>query len=172
MAHPLVTIHGRQWTDFLSYIKDSIAVIALEESQSSEQVDKLLAQYLSEIESNRDAIFLDTAYGIVGYCNFYNVRPTEGVHDEFKGIYFSGFAVSSHLKRVGLMELNKLHLKAMLRLLDFRLQYPHKVWRPTLTSRILSVIDNNSIDNHLGQYGWYLIYKCLFNAANEKSKTI
>lgn len=172
MPHPLVIVHGLDWKRILEHFKNTIAFLALHDSLSEADVDKLIEQYVSEIESNRDNIFLFTAHGIVQYLNFYNVFPTQGAHDEFKGIYFTGMAVSDHLNRLGLVDLNKLHLRAVLRLLDFRLEEPFKVRRPVLTERVRSVIDNNALDQHLGKYGWYLIYKCLYNAANEKSKTL
>lgn len=172
MPHPLVIVHGSEWTKILNYLKETISFLALHDKMNEEEVCKLIEQYVGEVEDNRQDIFLSTAFGIVEYLNFYKVFPTEGVHDEFKGIYFTGIAVSKHLVRLGLADLNKLHLRALLRLLDFRLEEPFKVRRSILTERIRSVIDNNAIDIHLGKYGWYLIYKCLYNAANSKSKTI
>ena len=145
MSHPLVTIHGKDWTKLLEYFKESIAFIALGDKVLEEDVTKLIEQYVKEVEGNRETIFLATAIGIVQYLNFYKVIPTEGVHDEFKGIYFTGMAVSEHLNRLGLADLNKFHLRAMLRLLDLRLEVPFKVRRPILSERILSVIDNNSL---------------------------
>lgn len=172
MSHPLVMVHGSEWTKILTKLKESIALHALYDGISDEAVQILIDNYVKEIESNRDKIFLSTAMGIVQYLNFYNVKPTEGVHDEFKGIYFTGIAVSDHLSNLGFVDLNKLHLRAVLSLLDLRLEEPFKVRRPVLTVRIRSVIDNNAIESQLGKYGWYLIYKCLYNAANEKSKTL
>lgn len=173
MSHPLVTIHSHDWIELLEYLKQTIYFLAREEDgKTEEEASKFIEIYVKQIEDNRETIFLATAYGIVKYLNFYNVMPSEGVHDEFKGIYFTGMAVSEHLNNLELTDLNKLHLRAMLRLLDFRLAYPHKVNRKLLTSRIKSVIKNNSLDKHLGLYGWYITYKCLFNSANEKSKTI
>lgn len=172
MSHPLVIVHGSEWTKILEYLKQTIALLALHDGIKEEEVTNLIEQYVREVQDNRQDIFLSTAVGIVEYLNFYKVFPTEGVHDEFKGIYFTGMAVSKHLVRLGLADLNKLHLRALLRLLDFRLEEPFKVRRPVLTERIRSVIDNNALESHLGKYGWYLIYKCLYNAANSKSKTI
>lgn len=172
MSHPLVIVHGSEWTKILKYLEQTIALLALHDGIKEEEVTNLIEQYVREVQDNRQDIFLSTAVGIVEYLNFYKVFPTEGVHDEFKGIYFTGMAVSKHLVRLGLADLNKLHLRALLRLLDFRLEEPFKVRRPVLTERIRSVIDNNALESHLGKYGWYLIYKCLYNAANSKSKTI
>lgn len=172
MPHPLVMVHGSEWTKILKNIKEAIAIIALGDGISEEAVATLIDSYVKSIEGNRDQIFLNTAMGIVQYLNFYNVKPTEGVHDEFKGIYFTGMAVSDFLSDLGFADLNKLHLKAVLSLLDFRLEEPFKVRRPVLTERIRSVIDNNAIESQLGKYGWYLIYKCLYNSANQKSKII
>lgn len=172
MSHPLVMVHGSEWTKLLKYLKESISLIALHDGISEEAVEILIANYVKAIEEDKENIFLFTANGILQYLNFYNVIPTQGVHDEFKGIYFTGMAVSDRLIQLGFADLNKLHLRAVLRLLDFRLAEPHKIRRPDLTTRIRTVIDNNSVESHLGKYGWYLIYKCLFNSVNEKSKSI
>lgn len=172
MPHPLVMVNGSEWTKFLKYTKETIVLLADHDGLHPDDIEKLIGRYVKEIEDNRDNIFLATAMGIVQYLNFYNVIPSEGVHDEFKGIYFTGMAVSQHLNRLGLADLNKLHLRAVLRLLDFRLEEPFKVRRLVLTARIRSVVDNNAVDTHLGKYGWYLIYKCLYNAANDKSKML
>lgn len=172
MSHPLVMVHGSEWTKVLKYLKETIILIALNDGISEEAVAILIANYVKAIEDDRDNIFLSTAHGILQYLNFYDVHPTQGVHDEFKGIYFTGMAVSEHLNRLGFADLNKLHLRALLRLLDFRLHEPHNIRRPDLTRRIKTVIDNNAVESHLGKYGWYLIYKCLFNSVNDKSKII
>lgn len=172
MAHPLVQVNGSDWIKILEYTKQTIILLASHDGMSAEDIEKLVGQYVKEIEENRDRIFLNSALGIVQYLNFYNVLPAEGVHDEFKGIYFTGMAVSDHLNRIGLADLNKLHLRSMLRLLDLRLEIPHKISRKVLTARIRAVIDNNSIESHLGKYGWYLIYKCLYNSVNERSKAL
>ena len=172
MPHPLVIVHGQTWTSILNHIKDTISLLALADGKTDTEVEELIRAYVENIEDNRDQIFMQSAIGIVQYLNFYKVFPTEGVHDEFKGIYFTGMAVSAHLDRLGLADLNKYHLRSMLGILDYRLFHPHKANRKVLTERIRSIIDNNAVDAHLGKYGWYLIYKCLYNASNDKSKTL
>lgn len=172
MAHPLVMVNGQEWKKQLGNFSATIALIALAEGTEEKAVDDLIEQYVTAIDSNEETIMLHTAAGITEYCNFYKVLPTEGVHDEFKGLYFTAVAVSVQLTRMGLAELNKLHLRALLRLLDIRLFEPYRANRPLLTARIRSVIDNNAVESHLGKYGWYLTYKCLFNAVNSNSKTI
>lgn len=172
MAHPFIMVNGPDWIRILENFKKTIAYLALQDGIGEEEVSKLIEQYVRAIEDDRINIFKLTADGIVEYINFYKVFPTEGVYDEFKGIYFTGMAVSKRLTQLGLVDLNKFHLKAMLMSLDFRLENPFGASRPLLTERIHSIIDNNMLESHLGKYGWYLIYKCLYNAANAKSKTI
>lgn len=172
MAHPLVVLYGSEWIKFLKHIKETIALLALKDGTDQDTVATLIKQYVDNIEDGRDGIFISSARGIVEYLNFYRVFPTEAVHDEFKGIYFIGMDVSKHLMSLGLADLNKLHLRAMLALLDFRLEHPHKASRSVLTERMRAIIDNNAVEAHLGKYGWYLIYKCLFNASNDRSKTL
>ncbi|MEK7592943.1 MAG: hypothetical protein AAB508_06205 [Patescibacteria group bacterium] len=165
-------LNGSDWVKILEHIRVAIAFLALNDKVEAEEVTKLVEQYAKGILDDRDNIFALTAAGIVEYINFYKVHPKDGVYDEFKSIYFTGMAVSKRLAQLGLVDLNKLHLRAMLRLLDLRLEEPFKVRRTALTERIRSIIDNNVIESHLGKYGWYLIYKCLYNAANTKSETI
>lgn len=174
MPHPLVIVNGSFWVEILSIIKGTIARFALEDGMDDAQVHELLAEYVQVIEGAREEIFIATARDITKYLNFYKVYPTEGAHDEFKGIYFTGMAVSRFLVRLGLTDLNKLHLRAVLRLLDFRLEYPHRVRRPKLTERIRSLIDSGDkeMQDHLGIYGWYMIYKCLYNSASDRAKDI
>ena len=93
-------------------------------------------------------------------------------YDEFKGIYFTGMAVSERLAQSGLLDLDKLHQRAMLRLLDIRLEHPHKAFRKDLSDKVRTVITHGKVLEHFGKYGWYLIHKCLYNAANESSKSI
>lgn len=172
MSHPLVTINGKEWTKYLDHFQHAIGFLALQDGLDEQSVENLISQYHTSIVDDINNIFLQTAMSIVQYLNFYNVLPTQGVHDEFKGIFYTGMAVSDKLVSLGLLDLNKLHLRAVLGLLDFRLDNPHKVRRPALSQRIRSVIDNNALETHLGKYGWYLTYKCLYNSANEKSKTL
>ncbi|MDD5395492.1 MAG: hypothetical protein PHE17_20910 [Thiothrix sp.] len=172
MPHPLVMVNGSDWTKILKYLKETIVFLALHDGISDEAVEILIGNYVKAIEGSKDDIFIQTAIGITQYLNFYNVIPAQGIGDEFKGIYFTGIAVSEHLNNLGYADLNKLHLRAVLRLLDFRLEEPHKISRKALTDRIRSVIDNNAVNEHLGKYGWYLIYKCLYNSVNNKTKTI
>lgn len=175
MAHPYVMVNGDRWIIFLEHFRDTIAAIARLDKKTDAEIAELSDSYVRAIEDNRNKIFLATASGMVRYIHFYNVAPKEGAYDEFKGIYFIGMAVSLRLLDLGLADLNKLHLRAMLRLLDMRLREPYDIRRPTLSERILSLINNGAnlaIDEHLGTYGWYLIYKCLYNSVHGKSRSI
>lgn len=172
MSHPLITIHGNSWIRMLTDFSETISLLALGDGKPEVDVELLVSQYHQAVESNRDHIFLGTAHGITQYLNLYAVLPKEGAYDEFKNIYFTGLAASACLKRDGLVELNKYQLRAILRLLDYRLESPYKIRRPDLTKRIKSIITENLVDEHLGKYGWYLIYKCLFNSANDNSLSL
>lgn len=141
-------------------------------AQATSDAEALASEYAGIVNANREELFRATTQMMVAYINFYRVHPNEGAYDEFKSIYFIGMAMSARLINDGHNELNKLHLRAMLRLLDLRLEVPHKAFRSQLSDRIKKAINNDCINKHYGDYGWYLIYKCLFNAANEKSKTV
>lgn len=181
MVETQLTIRGDEWTKYLNFFQKSITFLMLEDVTSGKVVDTnaieeikhrafvVAKQYYDTVKVNEDDLFKSTALGMSEYVNFYEVYPKEGEHDEFKGIYFTGMAVSKLLVTVGLLDLNKYHLKAVLGLMDFRLENPHKISRKLLTERIKSMIDNNVLEAHLGKYGWYLTYKCLFNSVNERA---
>jgi hypothetical protein len=170
MAHPYIEINKKSWGIILNSFKECIALISSETGSPQTQVEGYLKQYSSAINTNSEAIFTAASHGIHQYINFYKVSPQEGIYDEFKNIYFLGVAITIWLNKLGLVDLNKLHQKAMLRLLDLRLLEPYGAFRPALSSRIVRAINYNVLDEHYGAYGWYLIYKCLFNAASDKAK--
>lgn len=169
MAHPYVTVNGKTWVEILTHLQTALAAISLESGISEADTKALVETYHKTIEGKKGVLFEMAAIGIVEYCNFYKVTPAKGVHDEFKGIYFTGIAVSEYLVQLGLVDINKLHLKAMLALLDFRLS-SRNARRVELSDRVRLVINNNALKEHFGKYGWYLIYKCLFNAAEQQIK--
>lgn len=152
----------------LTYLQETLISIALNNGISEEATEILASQYSEIANKNRERIFEVTARKITEYINFHQVHPRDGVYDEFKGIYFIGTAMSESLLDAGLLDLNKLHQRAILRLLDLRLEYPHKAYRKVLSERIKKTIEHSSVEPHFGKYGWYITYKCLFNAASEK----
>ena len=174
-----LNIRGEEWTKYLNYFQNAITFYILEEVTSGkvtgeqkvieEKADTYARLYYEAVNKNRSEIFESTALSMAEYLNFYQVYPKDGEHDEFKGIYFTGMAVSRQLVTLGLLDLNKCHLIAVLGLMDFRLDKPHQISRERLTKRIKSMIDNNVLDAHLGKYGWYLIYKCLYNSVSDRA---
>ncbi|MBD9359934.1 hypothetical protein [Methylomonas fluvii] len=169
MAHPYIQINGNYWVETLKFLQETIVAIALKEL-SQEEAFNYSATYASLANNNKEKIFNASVLLISSYINFYKVSPREGIYDEFKLIYFLGIAVSIQLKSNGLYDLDKMHLRAVLRLLDLRLHEPHRANRQVLSDRITKAINNGVIQDHFGSYGWYLIYKCLYNAANLRSK--
>ncbi|MCQ8129586.1 hypothetical protein [Methylomonas rivi] len=172
MAHPYIQINGKRWAETLQFLQEIVCQLALRDGVDDETAEAYMQQYQAVADGNNDKIFNATVQRIKTYINFYNVHPSQGIYDEFKCIYFVGMAMSFHLAADGLTDLNKLHLRAMLRLLDLRLEEPFNVRRPQLSDRINKAILNDSIQKHFGDYGWYIVYKCLYNAANDNSKTI
>ena len=168
MAHPYITVNGKHWVEILHHLQTALTAISLKQGNSEEQTEEFTKKYHETIEEKKPILFEVAALGIVNYCNFYKITPDKGVHDEFKGIYFAGVAISKYLVDLGLVDINKLHLKAMLALLDFRLS-KRNACRKDLSERVRTIINNNGLDEHLGKYGWYLLYKCLYNAAENKS---
>lgn len=162
------TISQSFFTDvFSGKITDPVEIAKLEEKSNA-----FAKKYFETVSPIRLELFISAAVEMDKYLNFYQVIPTNGEYDEFKGIYFFGMEISKRLKFLELRELNKFHLKAVLTLLDYRLETPYNIQRPILTERINLMIENDAIEDHLGMYGWYIIYKCLYNAEDEKSKLI
>ncbi|MDI9331777.1 MAG: hypothetical protein QM527_10815 [Alphaproteobacteria bacterium] len=124
-----------------------------------------MKQYHDLITAHQRGIFEKTAFDISQYTSDYRVQVREGIADEFKAIYFLGMNIAKCL--IENQKLKKQHHGAVLDLLDYRLAEPHKANRPKLTARILSMIDKDHIEQNLGKHGWYLLYKCLFNAAQD-----
>lgn len=170
MPHPYIQINKKAWGTILDSLKKCVVLISSKTGSNHAQVEEYLRQYTSIINTNSEGIFTAAATGIYQYINFYKISPREGIYDEFKNIYFLGAAITIWLNKLGLADLNKLHQKAVLRLLDHRLLKPHGAYRKTLSARVVSAINNNVLYEHFGTYGWYLIYKCLFNAASDNAK--
>lgn len=172
MSHPFLQLNSKNWVLILDKLKDLVGALPAREGVPAEEIQRMVQNYHGVIEAYRDYI-LDATYGdLQRYINFYNVKPRDGAFDEFKHIHFIGMAVSRRLNLMGLADVNKYHLRAMLRLLDIRLEEPYRARRPQLTERIRALIDNGAsaaIEQHLGMYGWYLVYKCLYNAAQERA---
>lgn len=169
MPHPYVIVNGKFFAEMSTYLQETLVAIALNDGVSEEAVAIWAAQYADVVNKNRQHVFEITARKITEYINFHQVQPKDGVYDEFKGIYFIGMAITDCLLATGLVDLNKFHQRAMLRLLDLRLEFPHKAYRKVLSERVRKTIENHCIEPHFGKYGWYITYKCLFNAANEKA---
>lgn len=183
MHEPEFYLNGEDWSKYLNFFQRGISYIFLQDISNGTLTDieeqnrvkakglTIAQQYFKAVSENKEEILETTLISIREYLNFYQVYPQKGEHDEFKNIYFTGMAVSQTLVKLGLLDLNKLHLKAVLMLMDHRLDNPHQARRTVLSERISSMIDNNVIDKHLGKYGWYLIYKCLFKATDELKTT-
>lgn len=181
MSETQLALNGEEWTKYLNIFQKSICFILMKDvidgkvtnqadiDSAKEKTSLLAEQYFNEVNKNKIEIFKSTASSMDEYLNFYQVYPKNGEHDEFKGIFFTGMAVSKQLVSSGLLDLNKYHLNAVLGLMDYRLDEPYKVSRKILTERIRSMIDNNVIESHLGKYGWYLTYKCLYNSAQDRA---
>lgn len=132
--------------------------------------DLMRAQYKEFISTN-GALILDQAVLRVNrYVNLYNVAPTDGVLDELKSIYFLGMTIAELLEEVGLEDLARVQVKAVVCLLDIRLYEPYRAARPQLTARVTKAVDDGNLRQHFGEFGLYITYKCLYNAAEERGK--
>lgn len=172
MAHPLIQVNKSSWLDILNVMKDTLPFVIsrLETNHyTASSIDNFVKEYVEIINLKLDDILNGCTGEITRYINSYQVEPRDTL-DEFKGIYFLGVAISAQLERSGHKELKKLHQFTVLHLLNSRLSIPYDALRPQLARRIGWAISNGDIENHLGKYGWYLLYKCLYNAARDSVK--
>lgn len=166
MSHQPELDKGIYFT-ILEVIQTTFGAIMLDEGKIPQVVvESVIEQWAMTVNENYQSLFDNTKAKISKYLNFYNVEPI-GQIDEFKYIYFSGISISEKLEECGMAEHSKYHLKAVLFLLDDRLKTKN-CYREHLSIRIDKAIQYQKIKEHFGEYGWYLTYKCLFNAALDK----
>ena len=169
MPHPIALIRKAEWNQWLEKFKETFALKLLNSGQLSEQaIDQTIFDMVNLVESEKGTVFEMAASAISNYCGIYCVSPKDQLLDEFKHIYFLGTAVAHFLSGKGKSEWARTQLLVVQDLLDFRLMYPLKANRPNLTHRIIRTIQLDKVQDNLGRFGWYLIYKCLFNAACDK----
>lgn len=130
----------------------------------------LHAQYRDFLAKNDKKIVELAVLKVNRYINLYRVSPTEGVLDELKSIYFLGMTIAELLDRVGLGNLSRIQMKAVVFLLDYRLLVPHRAARRQLTERLITAIDDGNLTDHFGEFGLYITYKCLLNSLTERSE--
>lgn len=168
MPHPIAYISKTEWNKWLEIFKETFALISLSERHlSEEETAQTISNLVNLVESEKTTIFERAAHGISNYCGLYYVVPKEMLLDEFKHIYFLGTAVAETLRHNGEKEWATTQLLAVQALLDFRLMQPFKAHRPDLTHRMKKTIELDKMTESFGRYGWYVVYKCLFNAARE-----
>lgn len=149
----------------LEEIQKAMVAVATDEGRIPEEVlEPMNEQWVGVVDRNYKDILNLTYDKINKYLNFYNVQPDKQ-SDEFKYFYFSGMVIAEKLNAEGMVDHEKYHLRGLLKILDHRLEYPYQARRPQLSDRIVKAIENREIDKHFGEYGWYMIYKCLYNAA-------
>lgn len=147
---------------------DLIETVAEEENKTNPI--QYRNDYVKFVITYIDQIVINWRVGVEYYLNFYDVFPSDGKCDEFKNIYFIGTAISQKLQDGGISDLAKFQQIAVMKLLDYRLHKDANTRRPELSFRIRQSINFNKIDEDLGRFGWYMIYKCLFNAAMDAKK--
>lgn len=157
--------------DTLKFFRETVSFLAQDEITDVSVLTDINLRYSAFIQHNRDAIADNMQSELAYYLNFYNVTPANDVYDEFKNFYFLGMAITTELEKRGVKDLVKLQLKAVLHLLNVRLNSvgAHRV---QLTRRLSNAIDNGAIKSDFGRFGWYILYKCLFNAATERVASI
>lgn len=153
----------------LQFFRETITKIADEQGTETSKITDIGIRYAGFVEDNHAKIFENMASELGYYLNFYNVYPSNDVYDEFKNYYFLGTAITKELEQRGMRDLVKLQLLAVQRLLDLRL-HSVEARRQTLTKRMVDAIENGSVAADFGRFGWYILYKCLFNAATERQQ--
>lgn len=140
----------------------------IEHAAKSPQLGTMVTQYTSILNDPYTIVNADSA--IKKYINFYNVLPNDDVYDEFKLIYFLSKEITNKLDSAGLADISKTHQRATLKLLEYRLKSPYAANRVQLTHRIELAINHNKVNEHFGEYGLYILHKCLFNAARDNAQ--
>ncbi len=153
--------------DTLKFFRETVSLLAQHETADVAVLTNINLHYATFIQHNIEAIAENMQSELAYYLNFYNVTPANDVYDEFKNFYFLGMAITTELEKRGAKHLVKLQLKALLHLLNVRLNTVG-AHRAPLTRRLSNAIDNGAIKNDFGRFGWYVLYKCLFNAAKER----
>jgi len=156
--------------DTLKFFRQTVSFLAQDEFLDVSKVTDINLRYSVFIQNNIDVIADNMQSELAYYLNFYNVTPANDVYDEFKNFYFLGMAITTELEKLGVKDLVKLQLKALLQLLNVRLNSvgAHRV---PLTHRLSNAIDNGAIKNDFGRFGWYILYKCLYNSSTERIPT-
>lgn len=153
--------------DTLKFFRETVSLLVQNESNDVSVITNTNLRYAAFIQQNMESIADNMQSEMAYYLNFYNVTPANDVYDEFKNFYFLGMAITSELEKRGIKDLVKLQLKALLHLLDVRLSTV-SANRTQLTKRLSNAIDNGAIKNDFGRFGWYILYKCLYNAAIDR----
>jgi len=123
-----------------------------------------LLKYKQVINDTSDNVYIYAAHQINTYVNLYKIAIKSP--DEYKAIYHIGRGIENQLVGVGLKDIAKVHLFAMVGLLDDRLQTPTKmkpniINKPALTLALTNLIRQDSLEAELGKNGCYMIYKCV-----------
>jgi hypothetical protein len=151
----------------LTFFRQTVSYIAQEQGKADNILADINLRYSAFIQNNIEKIADNMQSELSYYLNFYDVTPAEDIYDEFKNYYFLGMAIATELESRGFKELMKLQLKAILQLLNVRLNSVG-AHRTQLTLRLSNAIDNGAIRDDFGRFGWYILYKCLFNAAIDR----
>jgi|CXWL01.1.fsa_nt_gi hypothetical protein len=154
-------------TETLKYFRQTVALLAQNTIGNVQVETEINLRYAAFIQNNIVTIAEKMQSELAYYLNFYKVTPADDIYDEFKNFYFLGMAIAAELENLGAKDLEKLQLKAILQLLNVRLKSVG-AYRHQLSRRLSNAIDNGAIKNDFGRFGWYILYKCLFNATTER----
>ena len=170
MPNPIVYLNKKEWLFYTKTFAQTIVYISDADGASADVIKDLLKDYETTLNDKTNDLFEKAAHDITIYLRLYGVRPSNGIYDEFKGIYFLSRVIADYLKNVGLETLSNLQLRACLHLLNKRLERSNAAREP-LHNAIEDAIKNNRLDSDFGKYGWYIVYKCLCNAADDRKKS-
>lgn len=148
----------------IEYFCELVAQFA--EERNHPQASQISKTYLNFILNNKDSIVQIWQKELSYYIVAYDIHPENNILDEFKNFFFIGTAIATELQNQGHKDLTTFQLLAIQKLFDFRLFKVNSL-RPDLTIRLVKAIDNASITTDFGRFGWYITYKCLFNAAKD-----
>lgn len=169
MPTPIVILNKKEWSLYMRHFCETIVYLCDKDNLQKTEIVNLLKDYEIAINDKTDVLFEQAARDITIYLRLYGVRPTNFQQDEFKGVYFLSRVIADYLKNIGLETLSILQLRACSHLLNKRLERSNAA-RRQLYNAIEEAIKHNRINDDFGKYGWYIVCKCLCNAAEGLNK--
>jgi hypothetical protein len=165
MADPTVALFGRHMRLSIGFYLQSFPRSYVSYGGPLENLRDLRLKY-QEVVDDRTELILNASHGAINkYLYLYDVRVSSP--DQFKIIYFVGWAINNQLELAGLTDLQPVHLFSMIGMLDNELKAQAQIERAPLTNALTKAARRFTLFDELGPLGTYLIYKTMTNAIRD-----